>query len=243
MSDLDRLYAQIVAAPSDLAPRRAYEAAIRGTDPLRADFIALQLEVREAAQRGAPRPSETARRARALLAAHPEWSGEIASKVASLDFYGGFVESVELGPAQMANGHDLAALAPLRHLRTRDLHGKVDALLALPFLPQILTLDVGQNKLDTADVMQLAAAPALAHLVVLDLGDNPITDDALRALAQLPRLRYVETQGSNAPLFTRSEDLGQPGPVEVTESYRTLVNELGPLEWLDAEQPPPFDSL
>lgn len=241
MSDLDHLYAQILAAPTDPTPRRAYADAVRTKDPARAELIDIQLAMKNSAVIEAPPPQAARNRARQLIEQFgATWTGKLARLVTSCEWFGGFVEGVELTPAQMAaHGAELTALAPLRRLTTRGLHGHVDALLALPFLSRIVSLDVLKNQLTDSEVMQLAAAPQLAQLVVLNLGKNLLSVAALRALAALTQLQWVETIGTGVALLEPADD----NSLRPTVLSDDLINELGQLPWLVATHPPPAAGL
>jgi len=248
MTDLARLLANVIASPTDMAPRRAYADAVRPTDPERAELIDCQLAMRDAARADQPTPQDAY--ARAKLLAHrrgAEWARPIVPLVTSIEYYAGFVEYVEVNAEGLAQAARLLpALAPIRHLRIKKLHGTLDSLLGLPrsFLNALVTLDVRKNQLDDAEAIQIVTSPELANVVVLDLARNPITEATLRAIT-LPSLRYVETAQTGAELVERSGDdwSGDPGTAHFRSLRGRLVKAVGAVAWLNDVDPPSFDAL
>ena len=245
MSDLTHLLADIIARPTDMAPRRAYADAVRATDHQRAELIDLQLAIRQARRAGTEPPN--GQRARALAHGRgKEWAPKLAPLVTNLGYFGGFVERVEVTPTQLVmSAAALPQLAPIRYLALRDLHGHVGKIASLPILARLVSLDVSSCNLDDAEIAALVASPHLANLVVFWVNNNPIGADALRAIgrASLPALRYVETAQTDAELVRRYEEDGRITHLEPTTLGATLGAELGPRPWLVAQDPPSLDAL
>jgi hypothetical protein len=244
MSQLDSLMAAVCAAPEDMAPRHAYAAAVKASDPDRAKLIELQLAIRDARRAGKD-PHATA--ARELVRKHgASWSGALASQVDYFMFWGGFVEEIEVDLAKLV-ATDYASLAPIRHLRARRVAGKVGTLASLPLLSQLRSLDVQSCRLTDVDIGELVASPRLRGLRVLRIGNNPeITLDGLRMIgrADLPELVFVDSSQTGAALTVETSDWGSSRPeISFTRAQGTLVDELGKLPWLVAEHEPSLDVI
>jgi hypothetical protein len=246
MSQLDALQAAVCAAPEDMAPRRAYAAAVKAGDPDRAKLIELQLALRDARRAGTD-PDATA--ARDLVKKRgAAWAGPLAREVDYFMFWGGFVEEIEANAGKLlASATAWQKQAPLRHLRVRALAGKVADLAKLPLLAQIRSLDVQGCRLRDVDIAELVASPRLRALRLLRIGNNPdVTLDGLRMIARasLPELRFVDATGTGAPLVKRTSDWdGSIPEVTFTKAQGTLVDEFGKLRWLVAEDEPSPDAI
>jgi hypothetical protein len=246
--ELVRRLADVIARPTDPSPRRAYANAVWHRDPERAELIVCQLALRAA--RRAHEETPIALSQRATLLTHRRgraWAEAIAPMVNHFAFYGGFVESVGINADRLAQAaHALPALAPIRHLSLRQLHGRVETLLGLPpsFLRALVSLDLSKNKLDDAEVIAIVTCPHLVNVDVLDLARNPITDACLRAI-ELPALRYVETAETAAELVeVGGEDWGGAPPSRHFRSLQQrLVAALGRVAWLRDVEPPHLDTL
>jgi hypothetical protein len=245
---LARLLADVMASPADPAPRRAYADAVRSRDPERAELIDCQLAMRDAARANQSPPEDASARSRFL--AHrrgAEWAKPIVPFVNSIEYYAGFVEYVEVNAAGLAQAaRVLPALAPIRHLRIKKLHGSIESLLGLPpsFLNALVTLDVRNNNIDDAEAIAIVTSPHLVNVVVLNFARNSITEATLRAI-QLPSLRYVETDQTGAELVERPEPEwdGSTGTPHFRSLHERLRRDLGALPWLKEIDPPSFDAL
>lgn len=244
MSDLERLNAAVVAAPTDPAPRRAYADAVRPTDRSRAELIDLQLAIRDARRAGQQPSSDQTNRARALAHGRGKaWAGKLASLVQDLTYYGGFVELVRVTPTQLAAS--LFKQAPIRHLTLRGLHGHVDEVAKLPVLANLVSLDVNSNQLTDAEVAALVASAHLRGLQVLRINNNAVGMEALRAIGRaLPDLRYVETMETEAPLIERSQDaVDGSSDARFTGVQGALLKEFPNRAWLKTLDEPHLDAL
>jgi len=246
MSQLDTLMAAVCAAPDDMAPRRAYAAAVKPSDPDRAKLIDLQLAIREARRRGEdPGTAEASE----LIRKHgTAWAGTLARQTDYVGFWGGFVEEIEVSAMKLLASHGpFARLAPLRNFRIRDLRGHVGEVAALPILAQARTLDVQSCRLGDVDLAELVRSPRLRGVRILRVGNNPqITIDGLRMIARadLPELRFVETQLTDAPLIDVTTDwTGAVQSIDYTGVRDALVAEFGHLKWLDAGREPSHDVI
>jgi hypothetical protein len=248
MSDLHQLLAAVIAAPTDPAPRRAYAHAVRATAPERAELIDLQLAIRDAYRAHTVPPSDMTARARSI--AHNRgtaWAASLANLVFDFTYLGGFVEWIKVSPAELTrSAATLARQAPIRHVALRQLHGHVPEIVNLPFLAQIVSLDVSWNQLTNDEIAELVASPHLNDLAMLRLDSNPIGLDALRAIsrAKLPKLRYVGMMETHAPLVDRTDDDGgSSASPRFTRPHETLVAEVGPQPWLTTTDEPELDVL
>jgi hypothetical protein len=244
MSQLDSLLAAICADPEDMAPRRAYAAQVKPSDPERAQLIELQLALREARRAG---KDPDARQSRELVKKHgAAWAGPLAKQVDYYMFWGGFVEEIEVdAPKLLAT--ELRALAPIRHLRVRRLATRVAEVGTLPLLAQCRSLDVQSCRLKDVDIAELVGSPRLRGLRILRIGNNPdITLDGLRMIARadLPDLMFVDSTGTQAALVKRSADWdGGSEEVAFTRAQDTLVDEFGQRPWLLAQDEPSLDAI
>jgi hypothetical protein len=234
----DQLLADVLAAPHDLAPRRAYASAVRANEPERAALIDHQLAIREARRAGLTPSERDLAEARALIRRFGErWCGPARQIADDVRYWGGFVEEVRVTGTRLG---EVAALmrdvAPVRMLTVTKLRGHLEALRDEPRFAQLVALDVGENGLSDADVAALAAAPALRGLAVLRIAGNlDCGYPALRALAQLPALRFVDADDTRTPLRISTLD-AVSGEVELddTAAQGIMEAELGPLPWLEA---------
>lgn len=243
----DRLLAEVLAAPHDLAPRRAYARAVRANEPERAGLIDHQLAIRDALRAGLTPPERDMSEARALIRRFGErWSGPVLHIADDITYWGGFVEEVRVTGARLA---EVAALmrdfAPVRMLTVTNLRGHLQALLDEPRFAQLVALDVGENGLSDADVAALAAAPALSGLAVLRIAGNlDCGYPALRALTRLPALRFVDADDTRTPLrLTTLDAVSGEVTLDDTAAQGVLEAELGPLPWLEALMRPSNHAL
>jgi hypothetical protein len=236
--DPDLLLAAVLAAPHDLAPRRAYARAVRAYEPDRAALIDHQLAIREARRAGL-RPSERdLLEARTLIRRFGDrWCGPVRQTADDATYWGGFVEEVRVTGTRLVQ---VAALmrdaAPVRMLTVTNLRGHLQALLDEPRFAQLVALDVGENGLSDTDVAALAAAPALRGLAVLRIAGNlDCGYAALRALARLPALRFVDADDTRTPLRLSTFDaVSGEVTLDDTAAQGVMEAELGPLPWLEA---------
>jgi hypothetical protein len=249
MSNLDQLAASVAAAPEDMAPRRAFAAAVKTSDAERARLIEMQLDFRDRRRRGEEPSSDETIAARDLVKKRGRaWAGKLADQVDYFMFWGGFVEEIELdAPKLISTGANFAKVAPLRHLRVRSLSGHIGSVASLPLLRQIRSLDVASNRLRDVDIAEIVSSPNVRGVRLLRINNNPdVGLDALRAIARanLPNLQFVEAGQTEAPLVIRSSDYdGSYADVQWTRARATLVDEFGHLPWLDAREEPSPDAI
>jgi hypothetical protein len=228
--------AAILAAPNDLAPRRAYANAVRASDPERAALVDRQLAIRQALRAGAPAAAHDESITRDMIRRFgARWSAPVRDRVDAYSYWGGFIEEVRVTGAQLTGVADvMRRLAPVRMLTVSKLRGHLPALLREPMFAQLVALDVGENGLVDADVAAIATAPALRGLAVLRIAGNlDCGYPSLRALANLPALRFVDADDTRTPLRIATVD-AVSGRVEFddTAAQGVMEHELGALPWL-----------
>lgn len=228
--------ARVLAAPNDLAARRAYADAVRPSDPERAALIDRQLAIRQAFRAGVPAAEHDLTIARDMVRRFgARWSGAVRERVDEYSYWGGFIEDVRVTGARLAEvGDVMRRFAPVRMLTVTNLRGHLPALLAEPMFAQLVALDVGENGLVDADVAAIVTAPALRGLAVLRIAGNlDCGYPSLRALTNLPALRFVNADDTRTPLRITTLD-AVSGSVELdyTAAQGVMEDELGPLPWL-----------
>jgi hypothetical protein len=235
--DRERLLAAVLAAPHELAPRRAYAGAVRAGEPERAALIDRQLAIREARRAGLAPAERDLSEARALIRSFGDsWSRPVRQVADQASYWGGFVEEIRVTGARLGEVPALMRdVAPVRMLTVTKLRGHLP-LLDQPQFAQLIALDVGENGLSDAEVATRAASPALNGLVVLRIAGNVECGyAALRALARLPALRFVDADDTRTPLRISTLD-AVSGDVELNDTYAQgiMEQELGPLPWIEA---------
>ncbi|GEM_PF-3709650 len=228
--------AAILAAPNDLAPRRAYADAVRPSDPERAALVDRQLAIRQALRAGVPAAENDETIARDMMRRFgARWSAAVRDRVDAYSYWGGFIEDVRVTGARLTDVVDVMRhFAPVRMLNVSKLRGHLPALLGEPMFAQLVALDVGENGLVDADIAAIAAAPALRGLVVLRIAGNlDCGYPSLRALANLPALRFVDADDTRTPLRIATLD-AVSGHVELdyTAAQGVMEDDLGALPWL-----------
>ena len=229
--------AAVLAAPNDLAPRRAYADAVRPSDPERAALIDRQLAIRRALRSGLPAAEDDDSIARDLIRRFgARWSAGVLG-VDAYYYWGGFIEEVRVSAAHLAEVAEvMRRFAPVRMLNVSNLRGHLPALIGEPMFAQLVALDVGENGLMDADVAAIATAPALRGLAVLRIAGNlDCGYPSLRALANLPALRFVDADDTRTPLRITTLD-AVSGQVEhdYTAAQGVMEDELGDLPWLQS---------
>lgn len=239
--------AAVLAAPNDLAARRAYADAVRPSDPERAELVDRQLAVRQALRAGKPAPENDAAIARDLLRRFgARWSTAVRDRVDAYWYWGGFIEEIQVTGARLAEVAEvMRRFAPVRMLTVTKLRGHLPALLGEPMFAQLVALDVGENGLADAEIAAIAAAPALRGLAVLRIAGNlDCGYPALRALANLPALRFVDADDTRTPLRISTMDAvsGQIS-LDDTAAQGVMEDELGALPWLQTLVRPSNNAL
>jgi uncharacterized protein (TIGR02996 family) len=193
-SEREQFLAEILANPSDMAPRLIFADWLEEQGDPRGEFIRIQLELSEASENYARREELDERQDQLRRAHEAEWCASLKGKVTGYTFGGGFVESVEMTYDQaIRHSDDLAKLIPLRRLIVSR-GGRVnDRLFSLAILRTIETLRVEQMSLDP----NLRGEPPkhpLANLQHLAVVQSHLTDDDVRTILKfsMPRLVYVD---------------------------------------------------
>jgi uncharacterized protein (TIGR02996 family) len=205
----------VIDNPDAEAPRLAFaEASDADGDRDRAEFIRLQIETAHRIREGREDWSEFVHRKRELRNAHgDDWARAIRRRVLWYDFYGGFVEAIELDASDfLARAEELYQVAPIRRLILKGVAPVIDKLFNSPHLARIVSLGLGHQRLGDAGVELLAASPYLSKLALLDLPGNQITlaaVDAMAASSTLPSLQQVNFAGN--PAKSVSEIVGLDG--------------------------------
>jgi len=216
--------------------RRIYADSIRGQRHDCAALIDHQLAMRDAARAGET-PSEGDRSAAAALIrqAGEQCCGPILGSVDSYNYWGGMVEEVQVDALRFVDcAYILKGCIPLRMLTLTRLHGHIEKVLAEPILGQLVSLDVGENRLTDDDIVALANSPLLKELRVLRIAGNlECGYRALRALTALPNLRFVDSDDTKTPLRIYLDDCSSPTrEVDYTAAQGRMESELGPLPWV-----------
>lgn len=241
---LARLNAAVAADPLADEPRLAYADAVAGTDPERAEFIRMEVEL---TRRRAGHPARTSqedgelswRSHEKMTTRGREWARSLRNLVGGFGFYRGFVESVKLDATAFLDlAPRLYRLAPVLQLDLSGVAPVAARLFSSPHLRQIRTLSLLRNDLGDAETELIAASPHLGELLWLDLGLNRIGAAGLEALAAAPNLPRLEWLGF------RVNAVGDPTPQHADEYdadsavARELQARYGPRPWLSAHRRP-----
>ena len=225
----ERLFARIVADPSDYPMRRELAAlAEKRSDP-RARLIYLQT---------APAGATEAQQAYDLVRSHPEWTGRLRELGArDVKFAGGFPEEITIdADALVSHWSDLRTAAPLTRLKVRGPKGYVRAIVGSPSLATIEALDLDSQEVTDDDLAALGANPNAARLRQLDLRYNPISERGIEAIAASPylrQLRLVNLDGNPADPVDRLEYHDETRQHAVpTDGGKALEAKYGRLPWL-----------
>lgn len=245
MPTLEDLHAALVAAPEDDAPRLAYAAAIEPEDPVRAEFIRLQIALARC-RREDINPdtlkllphyaySPYIYEGEQIRAHGASWSKNLTDLVPWVVFYRGFGELVKLDAQRFLDiAPELYRRAPILHLELLNVKPVAEALFNSPHLSRIVSLRLWKNSLEDAQAEMIARSPYLGRLEWLDLSDNQIGAagfESLVASTTLPRLEYVgftyNTLENPTPKFCDDYDT-------TTLLADQLMAKYGHREWLDA---------
>ena len=248
MSDLERLRADILRNPDSDAPRLAYADAIASADPPRAELIRVQLETTRLLRARAPTLdfSDGFNRERQLLELHKAAWSRPAAEIPGVQWVGllrGFPEHVRMTARDfLANGEQLYAAAPIRHLDLLDVKEHAGELFGSPLLARIRSLGLGRMQLGDDEARLLAASPYVSGLCWLDLAANRIGQAGLEALAaspNLPELRVLQFAGNAAPdptpqIGETDTDSGEVMWLAITPEARELEARFGKRAWLSS---------
>ena len=245
---LKALAIEVVARPEDEEVREAYAAAVRRSDPERAELIRLQLTMARMRRTGVDTYPLALREGDLIRAHHARWAEPIAQYVSGYQFYRGFVELVTVDAEWFLESADeLCDLAPILHLDLTEAKLAVADLFRSEWLGRIRSINLMRNDFGDDEALLIAECPHLRNLEWLDLSHNHIGErgfEALAAAENLPRLGYLNFSYNTA---------ADPTPQHADEYDATsavadaLMEKYGHREWLDAHPryrwPPDRDAV
>jgi hypothetical protein len=248
MSDLERLRADILGNPDSDELRAAYGAAIATADPQRAELIRVQLDLTRLMRARAPTLDfvDGFNRERQLLELHKAAWSRPAAEIPGVQWVGllrGFPEHVRMTARDfLANGEQLYAAAPIRHLDLVDVKPHARELFRSPLLARIRALGLCRMQLGDDEAQLLAASPYVSGLRWLDLDANRIGQAGLEALAaspNLPELRVLKfarnAVADPTPQIGETDtDSGEVMWLAITSEARELESRFGKKAWLSS---------
>lgn len=243
--ELDRLFQEIIEHPELDAPRWAYAKVLRTTDPERAEFIELELELAAmTAKERAKAFRKQSRRDKLLIKHANEWIEPIAEFIEGFQFHRGFVAEVELSARGFLEHHEaLLARAPIQHLILTDAATAFDELMQSPALMQIRSIVLTRQSIGDAGVEQLVKSPYVRELRWLSLSYNKLTRRSSELLVKtdnLPFIKFISLSDNPfAPGLEYWLDQGVIIDSEPNEDMKDLEAEYGPVEWLHHYGGPP----
>jgi uncharacterized protein (TIGR02996 family) len=242
MANLAALLAAVLAAPDDDAPRLAYADALEDSDPVRAEFIKIQVTLAVWRRNRATPEARTdaVLREGELIRSHgATWGADLRGLVDKWVFIRGFAEWVTLDArAFLTSAPELYRRTPVRHLDLTGAKPVATQLFASAHLARLASLGLANNALGDAEATALAGSTHLGKLAWLDLSRNAIGQPGLEALAastHLPRLGYLRFDQNRVP---------DPTPAHADEYdadsalATALQTKYGTRDWLDARRRP-----
>ncbi len=246
MSDTERsLHQAIVETPDSLEPRIRYADLIRSSDPDRAEFIDLQIEVHK--QRRTIVGPKTGdwntpfRASQKLLERHQQkWAHDFSRLVDEYLFIRGFIEYIKMDAARFLDlGPHLYSLAPIRHLGLTGIKPVIEQVFASQLLGQAVGLYLSSQSLDDDDIVRLVGCRYLEKITTLNLLGNNVGEAGLAALAttkNLPNLEYVNFHNNVTPNPTDDYAI-EPMGWWVTDAWRSeagkkLEDQFGYQKWI-----------
>lgn len=238
MNDLEDALKAVLERPGELAARLAYAGVLDARDDPLGEFIRLECELAGGSSDGDEALAKWDRRL-ALLEAHAEsWLAPLAGVAESSHFDGGLVSWVLFDlDAYLAHGAEIFARFPARSFAIRGVHGRMDELLASPWVDQIeyLSLDADRRRSSTPpylgltddDVAELAASDRLRNLRGLDLGWNkelgPRSVELILASSWCDRLELLDlgwtaTGDEGASLIASTDRLENLGKLNLSNT-------------------------
>ena|GEM_PF-3282006 len=178
------LLAAVSAEPESDTPRLRYADWLDARDPVRAEFIRLQL-----ANTASPRCTE-------LLARHAaEWNARYAPWSAEdIEYRRGFAEAMSLsGRAFISGGERLFHLTPLRAVRFVAVQHIWGEFVACPMLNRLCSMNLWGNAIGDDGAILLAACPYLSSLRELNLARNALSDAGAQAILQAPWASHLQS--------------------------------------------------
>ncbi|HEY3740806.1 MAG TPA: TIGR02996 domain-containing protein [Bryobacteraceae bacterium] len=231
------LHAAIVASPEDDAPRLAYADAIESQDPIRAQFIRLQIDLARCRRDNVPPPTPSSYMDEGnLIRTHGDsWAQDLQDLIPWRVYIRGFVEWVKFDAQHFLDiAPELYRRAPILHLELQNAKPVAEALFASPHLARIVSINLWKNDLEDAEAQIIARSPHLKRLAWLDLGNNKIGGagfESLAASTSIPRLEYLgftyNTLENPCPKFADDYDTTSLLATQLMAKY-------GHREWLDA---------
>jgi uncharacterized protein (TIGR02996 family) len=232
----------IAAQPDDDLPRLIYADYLEELgDPLRAEFIRVQIEVAKA-----PTPELLQRHKQLLFKHGVEW--QLPGMLGKQFFRRGFVGALWTTAERLLDQPDTLTLAPLvTELRIVNANSTpiVERLARLPGLERIVTLDLRNNNfgidrrirrffgaatmprlkflnlymntVDSDDLMDLIDAPIASQLVDLDVSGNAFGQPGIEVLATTSKLAQLRT------LIARADEMAHYDCLHA-EAGTTLAN-------------------
>ena len=260
---LAAFYAAAVANPSADAPRIALAAYLDQRGEPWGTYIQTQFQLTQALRTGNDSAALALdEQARAQLRGHSrEWSNGLSEIARVVDFSRGLVERIMLDARVFVErSAEIFRLAPIRNIILADVGGWLDAVLAVPQLAQLVSLEFGSDRahrIGDAGVAKLAACGSLRNLRVLDISFQDVTAtglDALCSSAVLRSLIYVNLAGNAFPSpvedastdWATGRDVGES--IHLPELGSQLEAKYGPLAWLHPvtqlrHRPPRYEAL
>ncbi len=259
MSDTERsLHQAILKNPDSLELRIRYADLIRSSDPDRAEFIDLQIEVHKqrrtiVGKRTGDWETPSRKVRKSFGQQQKEWATDITEHVDEYLFVRGFVEYIKMDAARFLDiGPHLYSLAPIRHLKLTDAKSVFGRLLCSQLLCQVVGLYLSYQNLDDDDITQLAACSYVSKVAVLNLLGNRIGEVGLAALATTKNLPNLEDVNLRHNLTPDPSDGYAVEPIGgwVTDAWRSeagkkLEEQFGYQKWIHGphrfpERYPPF---
>jgi uncharacterized protein (TIGR02996 family) len=194
MSDEAAFLQAILADPDDDTPRLIFADWLEERGDSRGEFIRVQIALADPALA----PAEHARlvvRQAGLLAAHDaEWSEPFRPYATQWEFERGFVARVTVEADVFFDQADaLFELAPIRHLKIRNVGTRIAQVAASPHLQRLAGLDLAGNGLGDTGAEILVSEARLPRLDELNLGMNFLDIEGVRALATTPHLARLKS--------------------------------------------------
>src|SRR5579872_1614374 len=195
MKEQDALFAAILDAPDDDAPRLVYADWLdEHGQPERAEFIRVQIE-RARLLADNPRAEALKKREKVLWEAHGDgWRKELPVWARPRCLYErGFATAVQARARDFLKGAaGLLRRAPVRRVELRNLDDALAAAVAAsPALGRLSAFGVYFSNLTGAGWRALLSAPGLGNVTALDLGGGAFGPAEASALASSPHLRRL----------------------------------------------------
>jgi uncharacterized protein (TIGR02996 family) len=202
MNEQDALFAAILDAPDDNAPRLVYADWLDEHDqPERAEFIRVQVELARLPE-GDPRKEALGAREQGLMKAHGrEWRKELPAWARwHCTYERGFAAEARTTAREFLKGAaGLFRRAPIRSLQLENLDGPLAAAVAAsPHLEKVSVFVVRDTALTGAGWRTLLAAPGLAQVTDLRLSGGALGPAEVHVFASAPlpaRLRSLTLNG------------------------------------------------